>query len=363
MPSYLHGLTVIRGLAALWVAMCHAYTGLAHFPIEQNGLLPKFISKGWLGVDLFFILSGFIISFTYGQKLKEFKFDTFKSFIKKRIARLFPAHIFILSIYLVVVMVGAGLGKMDTTNYTAGKFISQMFLLNGVGFGTPVGWNAPSWSVSSELLAYFSFPFLLYALTRLKNHPSIALAIFGINITLAAIVNNYEQYMLAFSWVSLRVISEFCLGMLLFNFFINNKKRVEFFIIGLVFTIGHSLLVNNAFFDWMYLIYFMMIIYGAASFKTAKAIPYLGLLGEISYSLYLAHSLVLIGINLLFKTFPNYVPGPALTSVIYLGVSIYFAKWIYLNIEVPGQKLLVNSNTWWSLLEWKKTRVAALAQK
>lgn len=340
--GYLHGLTAVRGVAAIWVALCHAYTAFYFLPVDPESSIGLMMSKGWLGVDLFFILSGFIITFSYETKLSKPNKYEFKSYIKKRLARLYPAHIVVLLCYFAIVALGSHLGKMDTSNYTTSRFISQLFLVNGLGFGVPEGWNAPSWSVSSELLAYLLFPALLLSILKFKKHMQVGIGIILINVFLSIKINNFEQYMLGFSWVSLRVISEFMLGMLLYKVFTNSKPKLWPLPVGAVMVTLHSVLKFGAFWDWLFLVYFMMIIYGCASIRVKRPVPILGHLGEISYSLYLCHSLILIGFNFLLKALPDFRPGLLIILALYLGVSIVFAKILYSWIEIPGQKLCLD---------------------
>lgn len=340
--GYLHGLTAIRGIAAIWVALCHAYTAFYFLPVDPESSIGHIMSKGWLGVDLFFILSGFIITFSYEFKLSEPNIHEFKSYIKKRLARLYPAHIVVLFCYFVIVALASYLGKMDTSNYTTPRFISQLFLINGLGFGVPEGWNAPSWSVSSELLAYFLFPTFLLVILKLKKYMQMGICIILINIFLSIKINNFEQYMLGFSWVSLRVASEFILGMLLYKVFTNSTPKLWLLPVGAALVTFHSVLKLSAFWDWLFLIYFMMVIYGSASIRLKRPVPLLGKLGEISYSLYLCHSLILIAFNFFLKALPGFRPGLLVILTLYLGVSIFFAKLLYTWIEVPGQKLCLD---------------------
>lgn len=91
---YLTNLTPLRGLAALCVALFH-FTGAI-----DNINLPHFtwiIRKGYLMVDLFFIMSGFIIMHTYGESFRgEIKKTALTRFVVARFARIYPLHLFML---------------------------------------------------------------------------------------------------------------------------------------------------------------------------------------------------------------------------------------------------------------------------
>ncbi len=156
----LDGLTGIRGFAALWVLLHHLVT---QYPIIN--MVPPWIetiaNKGWLGVDLFFILSGFVISYVHQKDFKErLSLNTYKRFMILRFARVYPVHIvttlLLVPIYLAANSLFAYSSNLDA--FSLQKLFHAITLTNGVGISNSVGWNAPSWSVSAECFVYLLFP-------------------------------------------------------------------------------------------------------------------------------------------------------------------------------------------------------------
>src|SRR5512135_3691795 len=102
MARTMPGLTGIRGIAALWVILYHyAITPLDVLRLDQ--ILP-FVRYGYIGVDLFFILSGFIITHVHGRDTASLAPMPVLHFLSLRIARIYPVHIVTLFGLLAIVL-------------------------------------------------------------------------------------------------------------------------------------------------------------------------------------------------------------------------------------------------------------------
>src|SRR4051794_13305380 len=111
--KYLSNLTPLRGIAALWVVVFHFSEIVAKFVRLDVSLI---LTKGYLMVDLFFVLSGFIISYVYMRKMQTGILANFRNFIVARFARVYPLHFFTLIILIVLV---AKAGVWDDVNSKA----------------------------------------------------------------------------------------------------------------------------------------------------------------------------------------------------------------------------------------------------
>src|SRR5689334_9429569 len=90
-------LTGIRGVAALWVVLFHLPNPLAGTAFAQV------LSRGYLGVDLFFILSGFVLSYAYRDALPEKPMvRQALRFYAVRLARIYPLHVFVLALFVTI---------------------------------------------------------------------------------------------------------------------------------------------------------------------------------------------------------------------------------------------------------------------
>jgi peptidoglycan/LPS O-acetylase OafA/YrhL len=137
----------------------------------------KFIIKGFLAVDLFFALSGFVITHGYAARVATFK--EYGVFIRKRLARLYPLHVLTLGLYIVLaasVSFGA-LRVVGPAKYKFSELLYNATLTHAWGFASGYSFNTVSWSISAELAAYLLFPAILSVLRRGFVVGSIALIV------------------------------------------------------------------------------------------------------------------------------------------------------------------------------------------
>ncbi|GAA5075198.1 acyltransferase family protein [Streptomyces similanensis] len=150
-PSRLPTLTGMRFAASLMVFVCHAFTYGVFTDKELEGSLIDYVSKlGFVGVGFFFVLSGFVLTWSARDT------DRPTAFWRRRLAKIFPNHLVTWALGLVL-MVWLG-GSAATVGNTVPSFflVQAWFPVEDVFFGT----NGPSWSLAAELLFYLSFPWL-----------------------------------------------------------------------------------------------------------------------------------------------------------------------------------------------------------
>jgi peptidoglycan/LPS O-acetylase OafA/YrhL len=100
----IQSLTPLRGIAAIWVICFHYMVVYFSFHTEQFSWV---LNKGYLAVDMFFILSGFVLSHVYWRTFTSDAADHakgYRNFIGARIARLYPLHLFNLCQFLVATL-------------------------------------------------------------------------------------------------------------------------------------------------------------------------------------------------------------------------------------------------------------------
>jgi peptidoglycan/LPS O-acetylase OafA/YrhL len=156
----------IRGLAALLVALFHAP---GWYP--QKEFIP-IIANGYLMVDLFFVISGFVIYRAYAHKIQTS--HEFWHFQFLRFGRLYPVHICIL-----IFMLWRTAIPFLETNWDA--LIQQIFLIQAIGpWGHPISFNFPAWSISVEFYTYALFGLIILYAKKWSWLIFIALAVFSL---------------------------------------------------------------------------------------------------------------------------------------------------------------------------------------
>lgn len=172
-PKRLCLLDISRGIASLSVVLWHwkhfAYSGYTLSPgfIEQNQpfypILKLFYQNGYLGVEYFFLLSGFIFFWQYRDEIQNKKISSFSFFIN-RFSRLYPLHFFtLITVGLLQLIYFSQKSHFFIYPYNdVYHFILQLFLASHWGFQKGWSFNSPVWSVSLEVLLYILFFILAY---------------------------------------------------------------------------------------------------------------------------------------------------------------------------------------------------------
>jgi len=303
-PRDLPGLTPLRGLAALWVVFYHFSAD--YLPQLNTKEFSHIIPEGYLAVDLFFLLSGFVLAHVYGAGLEGGRGLRFLPFIRARLARVYPLHLFVLiafvSLTLAVGLLHHEAGQPFAPMPLTGErsllaLIANLFLLQGVHAGA-LSWNYPAWSISTEFMAYLAFPLLLplvwRAGSKLRLTVGLALlaALAGFSYTTGDYFNQWDGAVAV-----LRCLDEFLIGCLAYVGFGRNVGRIfasdwiAFATLGLLVLLLQSDGPDIA----TVLLFAPLIIATVANdglyARLLNARPLIWL-GEISYSLYLVQDLV-----------------------------------------------------------------------
>lgn len=99
MSKEIKSLTSVRGLAALWVVLLHYRHAINY---NKDWYIIKFVTNGFIAVDIFFLLSAFVMCLAYSEvfKKKISIYSSYETFIKKRFVRIYPAYFFWIFMFL-----------------------------------------------------------------------------------------------------------------------------------------------------------------------------------------------------------------------------------------------------------------------
>ena len=293
--EHLKPLTALRFFAAAWVVL------FAFWPRLDVGFTPMLVSKGYLGVEVFFILSGFILSHVYLPSTEEGRFR-YGPFLWARLARIYPLHLICL----------AAIGALGVGAVLAGRVIDpnilnlpslapNLLLVHAWGLAPVSGWNHPSWSISAEWFAYLSFPAFAWAAIKLRRRPQLAVAL---ALALVFVLNAVFLRLAGFSltratiaWGALRIVPCFAYGCALYLLWRSGAVQSRTAALAGALFFGAALVVGaqaGAPDPALVAVAGGMILFLASLSSTGSKVlshPVLVYLGEISYSIYMVHAL------------------------------------------------------------------------
>jgi peptidoglycan/LPS O-acetylase OafA/YrhL len=341
----------IRGLAALLVVFFHipAWNALTHNV--------TFIRNGYLMVDLFFVLSGFVIYRAYAHRLTSLKLLAEFQFL--RFGRLFPVHLLFLSLFLGIEIakylaaISLGIRSSNSTPFLQNSwtaFFEQLFLVHAIWpTGNTATFNNAAWSISTEFYTYLLFGTIALCFNRFRNLMFALLAAAAIGLL---IVGSADRY----SWL-LRCEAGFFIGCLTAFAFEKIDRRFVWLppLVSVGALVVFLMVKTNPVYDpLIYLLTSMLIlsIVLTESGKTVLQSKWLVWLGTISYSLYMSHWLIVWSFNQVFRVIfkrPEIVVDgvtvpqlslveTVLASAVMIGIIFIVSQIVYSAVEAPFRK-------------------------
>ena len=353
MKDHLYAHTGLRGLAALLVVPSHIG---AQFLIGEGNF--NLLSKNILGVipsvDLFFMLSGFILAYSYITNAETI---SWRNFFVARFARLYPLHLMILSV-VIAMIVSANLLGFDNKGYDFKELPIQLSLLQSLPLIELDAWNGPSWSVSMELFGYIVLFPILYYLGKVKalRHSFPFLLI--VSVIGISVIYNYGS-LLFDSFITgwggfMRLFCFFIAGFALENLTRQYEKLTKFLvrynsIILVLVTLTLIILSQVHSLQWLKYFMIALLLWAFAKNSDSLGSKILGskclvFLGLISYSIYMWHSLIGKIINGLPERFTFWTSGSITGWFLFIGIHlflVYFSWLSYHYYEKRARKFIV----------------------
>ena len=345
----------VRGIAALLIVFAHLpgwIPEVYYFQIFRNS---------YLMVDLFFVLSGFVIFNAYYESITSI--NGLLKFQFLRFGRLYPVHLLFLLLFLIIEcskyfayhnfnIYNENNLPFSESNLTS--FIQNLFLIHSIGpYSHPISFNSPSWSISVEFYTYLLFG-LICILPKKYN---FFILIFIPIISLLLII---FETTFGFSNL-LRCFSGFFIGCLTARLNTRIKSQIlssnHFLIILIVALFTFLFLKKQGYFDSIIYLLTAFLILSLSNIREGSIKRFLNLkpliwLGTMSYSIYMSHQFILWIENQFFRVvlnFPTLIVGNALTpqlgifqGILAYAVGIFFVFLIshitYKLIEEPYRK-------------------------
>ncbi len=346
-PAQIPALTSIRGIAAWWVVVYHFRDQLAPHVPEAVAVVA---ARGFLAVDLFFVLSGFVIALNYGAAFDRLSWSEVRRFLVARLARIYPLHLTMCLLFLanpLAIHLFASSGAIGE-RYDAGAWLMNLALVQSWGFIDHMTWNVPAWSISTEWFAYLLFPAAAFALSRAVRSPAAALALAAaclVALPLALSAAGVASLGAAItSYGLVRCVLQFLVGAALSRAFVLGLRagaKAHAALLAAAAGLGALHLILGVGDHWVLPAAFACLVFAltsdGAALNRALALPALVWIGEISYSTYLVHYFVKDWTKFLLVA-----PGtPSLLPfIVYIAVTFAASVLLYRTIEVPGRRLV-----------------------
>ena len=333
MKTYLPGLTGIRGFGACAVFAFHA-TDVHSKPLVLAG--------GYLGVDLFFLLSGFVLAHAYRDQVR-WTASELQHFARHRMVRIFPLHLATLA--AVVAVVVAWPGFADSFGQREQRFgllslAASVLLIQNWAYFLPGAWNTPTWSLSAEWGGYLVLPLLLLVVRRVPTRLALIACYAALVVFLGAMaVKQVESLDLMGTPGMVRMLCEISAGCLLHRSWQGGVRANDPLSLAAVVACFFGTLppLNS-----LAILAMPIIILAAADevtligrFMSSRPMLFLG---EVSFSIYLTHWLIIQSANRL-------VPVPvdsllAAVRIASIGAVVLGVSFVtYRLIEKPSRRL------------------------
>ncbi|MGN6610169.1 MAG: acyltransferase family protein [Angustibacter sp.] len=341
----LPALTGLRVLAAAWVV-------LFHYRYDVEALLPwlapadTLLRAGYLGVDLFFPLSGFILAYNYADSMRRFSWGSSVSFVRNRFARVWPVHFVALNIDLVTAAIVGTLGVGENGHRrTPGAYVENVLLVHNWWHDRP-SFNGPAWSIGSEWFAYLTAPLLFVLLARVGRART---ALAGAALSYAAMLAVFAAFALPNGNLEhmfyVRIMGEFVGGAFLCLAWVRGGLRLGrlapwLLVVPVVLAVVP---VASAGDYWAAPALGLVVAVVASSqglLARWLSTPWMVLAGEASYCLYMTHYL-LRGVVSALREWGQGAWWSAGLAVVAIAFVLAAAAWgMHVLVERPARRLL-----------------------
>ena len=347
LPRNIRTLTGVRGYAALWVLFFHLRANPHFLSFWTPG---AFIRHGFWGVDVFFVLSGFVLSHVYESKFsKGVMPKAYFHFLGLRLARMYPLHIVTFVAALAFAILSHAIGHGAATDISLYGALMHLMLLHAWGT-TSESFNLVSWAISAEWFAYL---FLLVPCIRvLRTAPlKLLFAITGILWCLLIFVyvptTPSKLVNMTYEFGILRILPEFLGGYVAYRTVKAMRCNTRLCdLASLTGLAGIVVITHHNAFQVLLLPAIMLFIIGLSAEGSVTS-RFLDnrmslFLGKLSYSIYMCHFILLWVVDGIFKrTDLPHTPWAGIGVMAIYFIAMFLTSYVlYAFIEQPCREWL-----------------------
>jgi peptidoglycan/LPS O-acetylase OafA/YrhL len=353
-------LTGLRGIAALMVAIYHVNPELS---ATRAFAIGNIVDRGYLWVDLFFVLSGFVLALNYGRYFADgWPANAWCDFLLRRVARIFPLYFVCTLAGVAIVMfrdsaLATELFKPTDQNPLA-PGVANLLMVQSWGVGKSI--DGTAWSLSAEWAAYLAFPILAGLALFGRGRTAALLALISAAAAVLTVVftnldgeihrGPLDAYDGATCEPLLRCLAGFLMGLLAYRFVASNQRLAApsgDVVCGLTLALLFTCLVARLH-DLLILPLFPLVVVTVYS-NRGRVGRFLGgkllnALGLISYSIYLVHPYLVETKHALVDVLQRFLSATASDvsgSTIVYAALFFMSAVTYRFIEVPGRRFVI----------------------
>ena len=360
-------LTGLRIVAAVWVVLFHFRPMLSDVSPDFRESLSPVLNCGAQGVDLFFILSGFVLAWNYLDRMgKSWSTRETVHFLWLRLARVWPVYLVTLHLAAVWVILTLHVGHVqspDVAKLTAISYVRQVLLMQlwFEPFFDGTSWDGPAWSISAEWLAYLLFGLLVLVIFRMKlatRARTLMLLAFVAQLPPVVLLLTSGFFYTPWSWLP-RIVTQFTAGALacaaVRRLELSDRARRVVGYISLLLIVAmvsmvylldaypiSGVLDGGGVVDMLFVPLVITLAIGMGSLPRLLSTRVMVYGGQISFCLYMVHELVHTAWTwavVEFQLTPWHSDSPWKWNVIGLiAIAVVFSSLMYHFIEEPARR-------------------------
>jgi len=362
-PTYFYPLDALRGILALTVA-------LFHVPWDSMLNRNAFVANGYLAVDVFFCLSGFLMFTLYGQMSRPSEAG---EFLKRRFARIYPLHLFTLLVFLAYEFVrilahhaqimpldpGEPMPLSAGADNNVVTFFSNLALTQALGIHDSLTFNPPAWSISAEFYTYIIFAALM-CVAPLRHKSQFVVLGFIAVVLYAMIGLNAPDLDVTYDYGLARSLAGFAIGICIARMFAGadftktrfTSLKMSLFEAGSLASMLAVFMFTDGIGEYLIAPIMALTIYvfakGQGLCSRILSVKPLLYLGKISYSVYLVHNILILVMSIVLQRLPpEFIAGMPdyfyeVLTLAYIAGLIVVSHFAYHWVEVFFGKKLRN---------------------